>query len=120
MIKFLVVDDSAFMRSMERIEILNTFKDAQILEATNGVEAVEAYKEHRPDIVLMDITMTEMQGTEAVKYIKQFDANCKVIMVSAMGQAVMVKEALLAGAKDFIVKPFDRDRFTEAIKKILK
>lgn len=119
MIKFLFVDDSSFMRNIEKVEVQKAFSDAQCFEAKNGIEAIEIYKKINPNIVLMDITMPEMQGTDAVKHIKSFDPDCKIIMVSAMGQAVMVTEALQAGAKDFIVKPFDKIRLIEAIKKLL-
>lgn len=88
-------------------------------EAANGKEGVLSYKENNPDLVTMDITMPEMEGIEAVKNILTYDANAKVIMCSAMGQQSLVIEAIEAGAKDFIVKPFNKNRIEEAIDKVL-
>ena len=88
-------------------------------EAENGVKAVEKYSETKPDLVLMDITMPEMDGIQALKKIKEVDAGANVIMCSAMGQQAMVIEAIQNGAKDFIVKPFQADRVLEAVKKVI-
>ena len=88
-------------------------------EAENGAKAVEKYKELSPDLVLMDITMPEMDGIQALKEIKKIDGGAKVIMCSAMGQQAMVIESIQAGAKDFIVKPFQEDRVIEAVKKAI-
>jgi two-component system chemotaxis response regulator CheY len=88
-------------------------------EAPNGIKAVELYKKEKPDVVTMDITMPDMDGIEAVKAIKAFDPTAKVIMCSAMGQQTMVMDAIRAGAKDFIVKPFQPDRVLEAIRKVV-
>ena len=88
-------------------------------EAENGAKAIEKYKEVKPDLVIMDITMPEVDGIQAVKEIKAFDPNAKVVMCSAMGQQAMVIEAIQAGARDFIVKPFQADRVIEAVKKVL-
>ncbi len=88
-------------------------------KASNGLQAVELYKKEKPDVVTMDITMPEMDGIEAVKQIKAFDPSAKVIMCSAMGQQSMVMDAIKAGAKDFIVKPFQADRVFEAINKVV-
>ncbi|HET7656812.1 MAG TPA: response regulator, partial [Bacillales bacterium] len=88
-------------------------------EAGDGKEAVEKYKETSPDLVTMDITMPEMDGIAALKEIKGIDDNAKIIMCSAMGQQAMVIDAIQAGAKDFIVKPFQAERVIEAIKKAL-
>ncbi|NLU36688.1 MAG: response regulator [Clostridiales bacterium] len=117
--RVLVVDDAAFMRMMIR-DILekNGFEVAG--EASNGLEAVKAYQEVKPDIVTMDITMPEMSGIEAVKAIKKIDPDAKIIMCSAMGQQAMVMEAIQAGAQDFIVKPFQSDRVLDALNKALK
>ena len=114
MAKILIVDDAAFMRMMIK-DILT--KNGS--EAANGVEAVELYKSHQPDLVTMDITMPEMDGIEAVKQIKAVNPAAKVIMCSAMGQQSMVMDAIKAGANDFIVKPFQADRVLEAVKKIV-
>ncbi|KFM95327.1 hypothetical protein DJ90_6346 [Paenibacillus macerans] len=88
-------------------------------EAQDGAQAIEKYKELHPDLITMDITMPEMDGIAALKEIKKLDPNAKVIMCSAMGQQAMVIDAIQAGAKDFIVKPFQSDRVIEAINKTL-
>jgi len=88
-------------------------------EASDGLQAIEKYKELQPELVTMDITMPEMDGITALREIKKIDPNAKVIMCSAMGQQAMVIDAIQAGAKDFIVKPFQADRVIEAIKKTL-
>lgn len=118
MAKVLIVDDAAFMRMMIK-DILekNGFEIAG--EANNGLKAVELYKKEKPDVVTMDITMPDMDGIEAVKAIKKFDPSAKVIMCSAMGQQTMVMDAIRAGARDFIVKPFQADRVLEAIRKAI-
>ena len=118
MAKILIVDDAAFMRMMRK-DILTKNGYEVVAEAANGVEAVELYKSHQPDLVTMDITMPEMDGIEAVKQIKAVNPAAKVIMCSAMGQQSMVMDAIKAGANDFIVKPFQADRVLEAVKKIV-
>lgn len=116
--KLLIVDDAAFMRLSIRTMLRNY--DIEIIgEAANGAIGVEMYKELHPDLVTMDITMPEMTGIEALKEIKTFDPQAKVIMVSSMGQERMVKEAILSGAKTFIVKPFKEDFFYQTISKVL-
>ena len=114
----LVCDDAAFMRMMIK-DILTKNGYNVAGEAENGIRAVEKYKEVSPDLVLMDITMPEMDGIQALKEIKKVDAGAKVIMCSAMGQQAMVIESIQAGAKDFIVKPFQADRVIEAVKKVV-
>lgn len=114
----LVVDDAAFMRMMIR-DVLTKNGYEVLGEAENGAKAIEKYKEVKPDLVIMDITMPEVDGIQAVKEIKAFDPNAKVVMCSAMGQQAMVIEAIQAGARDFIVKPFQADRVIEAVKKVL-
>lgn len=116
MAKILIVDDAAFMRMMIK-DILTKNGYEVVAEAANGVEAVELYKSHQPDLVTMDITMPEMDGIEAVKQIKAVNPAAKVIMCSAMGQQSMVMDAIKAGANDFIVKPFQADRVLEAVRK---
>ncbi|CAM3400894.1 MULTISPECIES: response regulator [Brevibacillus] len=116
--KVLIVDDAAFMRMMIK-EILSKNGYTIVGEASDGAQAVEKYKELGPDLVTMDITMPEMDGIAALKEIKKMDPNARVIMCSAMGQQAMVIDAIQAGAKDFIVKPFQADRVLEAIKKTL-
>lgn len=118
MAKILIVDDAAFMRMMIK-DILTKNGYEVVAEAANGVQAVELYKTHQPDLVTMDITMPEMDGIEAVKQIKAVNPGAKIVMCSAMGQQSMVMDAIRAGAKDFIVKPFQAERVLEAIKKVL-
>ena len=88
-------------------------------EAENGQKALEKYREVKLDLVLMDITMPEMDGISALKGIRAEDSSAKVVMCSAMGQQAMVIEAIQAGAKDFIVKPFQAERVLEAVKKVI-
>ena len=114
----LVVDDAAFMRMMIK-DILTKNGYNVAGEAENGAKALEKYNEVKPDLVLMDITMPEVDGIQALKNIKAADPNAKVIMCSAMGQQAMVIESIQAGAKDFIVKPFQPDRVLEAVKKVI-
>ncbi len=118
MAKILIVDDAAFMRMMIK-DILTKNGYEVAGEAENGVVAVSKYSEIKPDLVLMDITMPEKDGIQALKDIKASDPGAKVIMCSAMGQQAMVIEAIQSGAKDFIVKPFQADRVIEAVKKVV-
>ena|SRR5699024_11210333 len=114
----LIVDDAAFMRMMIK-DILNKNSFEIVGEAQDGQQAVEKYEELKPDLVTMDITMPEKDGITALKEIKALDPNATVIMCSAMGQQAMVIDAIQAGAKDFVVKPFQADRVIEAITKAL-
>lgn len=116
--RILVVDDAAFMRMMIK-NILSKNGYEIVGEAENGQVAVDLYKKLKPDLVTMDITMPEMNGIEGVKEIRAFDPNANIIMCSAMGQQAMVMEAIQAGAKDFIVKPFQQDRILQAIGRVL-
>ncbi|PLT31557.1 response regulator [Peribacillus deserti] len=116
--RILIVDDAAFMRMMIK-DILSKNGYDVVAEAADGQQAVEKYKEHQPDLVTMDITMPEMDGITALKEIKKMNPAAKIIMCSAMGQQAMVIDAIQAGAKDFIVKPFQADRVLEAISKTL-
>ena len=116
--RVLVVDDAAFMRMMIK-DILSKNGYEVVAEASDGAQAVELYKEHQPDLVTMDITMPEVDGIAALKQIREHDPNARVIMCSAMGQQSMVIDAIQAGAKDFIVKPFQADRVLEAVSKTL-
>ena len=113
-----ICDDAAFMRMMIK-DILTKNGYNVAGEAENGAKAVEKYQEIKPDLVLMDITMPEMDGIQALKKIKEQDSSALVIMCSAMGQQAMVIESIQAGAKDFIVKPFQADRVIEAVKKVV-
>ncbi|EGC71081.1 chemotaxis protein CheY [Enterococcus casseliflavus ATCC 12755] len=114
--KVLIVDDAVFMR-MKLKDILEKNGYEVVGEAQNGQEAFEKYQATTPDLVTMDITMPEVDGLEALKMIRTFDAQAKVVMCSAMGQQGMVMDAIRAGAVDFIVKPFDTDRVITAIDK---
>jgi len=118
MINIMVVDDAAFMRLMLK-EILNEFKYEVVAEAKNGEEAVQYYKQIRPHLVFMDITMPDMDGIDALIEIKKFDSAARVIMCSALGQQNNVLQSIHAGAKDFIVKPFYKERIIEAINKAM-
>lgn len=116
--RILIVDDAAFMRMMIKdILVKNGFE--VVGEAENGAIAIEKWKEHRPDLTTMDITMPELDGINAVRAIRQVDPNARIVMCSAMGQQAMVIDAIQAGAKDFIVKPFQPDRVLEAVRKAL-
>jgi len=117
MAKVLIVDDAAFMRiSIKNMLTKNGYE--VVGEAENGATGVELYKELQPDIVTMDITMPEMSGLDALKEITKIDPQAKIVMVSAMGQEAMVREAIISGAKGFIVKPFKEDGIIAAIKKL--
>ncbi len=113
MAKILVVDDAMFMRS--RLRGLLEGAGHEVTEAPNGKEAVERFSELQPDLVLMDVTMPEMDGLEALKKIRSTSPTAKVIMCSALGQQSIVLEAIKAGAKDFIVKPFRPEKVLEAV-----
>ncbi len=117
--RILVVDDAAFMRMMIK-DILTKHGYLVVGEAENGLVAVEKYKIIKPDLVTMDITMPEMDGIAAVREIRRFDTQARIIMCSAMGQQPMVIDAIQAGARDFIVKPFQPDRVLEAVHKALE
>ncbi len=117
MAKVLLVDDAAFMRM--RCARLLQEEGHEVVEASNGREAVEAYQAHHPNAVLMDITMPEMDGLEALRAIKAVDPNAKVAMLTAMGQQAIVIEAIKSGARDFVVKPFERERVLAAVAKLV-
>ena len=117
MAKVLVVDDAQFMR-MRAVKLL-TQNGYECIEAENGIQAVDKYKSEKPDAVMLDITMPDMDGLEALKQIQKIDSNAKVAMVTAMGQQSIVMEAIKAGAKDFVVKPFDPNRVLAAVQKML-
>ena len=119
MAKVLIVDDASFMR-MTIKQMLEKNGHEAVGEAGNGIEAVKKYIELNPDVVLLDITMPEMNGVEALKRIKELDASAKVVICSAMGQQAMVAQAIQNGAKDFIVKPFEADRLIAAVDRVMK
>lgn len=115
MTKVLIVDDAAFMRlSIRTMLEKNGFEI--VGEAENGLDAIQKYKDLNPDIVTMDITMPKVTGVDALKVIKGYDPNAKVVMLSAMGQESMVREAVLSGAKSFIVKPFKEEHIIKVLK----
>jgi two-component system, chemotaxis family, chemotaxis protein CheY len=114
--RILITDDALFMRvTLRNILTKSGYEIAG--EASNGRESVELYEQVHPDLVTMDITMPEMDGINAVRQIRQIDPNAKIIMCTAMGQKNMVMEAVAAGAKDFIVKPFQPDKVLESVMK---
>ncbi len=118
MAKILLVDDAAFMRKVIRDTLTkNGYTD--IYEAVDGQDAVEKYDEIHPDLVIMDITMPNMDGLEALKVMRAKDSNANIVMCSAMGQESMVIDAVRSGAKDFIVKPFKADRVLKMVSSIL-
>lgn len=117
MAKILVVDDAQFLRV--RISKMLQADGHEVIEAENGVVAVQSYKANKPAIVLMDITMPEMDGLTALKEIRAYDPNAKVVMLTALGQESVVLEAIKSGAKDFVVKPFERERVMRAINKLV-
>jgi two-component system chemotaxis response regulator CheY len=116
MSKILVVDDAAFMR-MRCTKLLQD-NGYQTAEACNGIEAVQKYQQDRPDAVLMDITMPDMDGIATLKKLIEIDSKARIAMVTAMGQQSLVIEALKSGARDFVVKPFNAERVMAAVKKI--
>ncbi len=116
--KILVVDDAAFMRMMIKNSLTGQGY-VNIVEAADGKEAVDAYNAEKPDLVIMDITMPNMDGLQALQAIKAADPNAKIVMCSAMGQESMVVDAIRYGALDFIVKPFKQDRILQTVEKIL-
>jgi two-component system chemotaxis response regulator CheY len=115
--RVLITDDTMFMRTMLR-NILTEAGFEVVGEAANGREAIDMYARLKPDVVTMDITMPEMDGITALKRITTDHPDAKVVMCTAMGQQAFVREAILHGAKDFIVKPFQAERVVEAVRKL--
>ena len=118
MYKILVVDDAGFMRMMIKNYLTKAGYET-IIEGEDGEKAVSLYKSEAPDLVIMDITMPNMDGLEALKTIRGKDPNATIVMCSAMGQEAMVMEAIKEGAMDFIVKPFKPERIIQTVSKIL-
>ncbi len=116
--KIMLVDDAAFMRMTIKNALTKAGYD-NIVEASDGQIAVETYQKEHPDLVIMDITMPNMDGIQALQAIKTADPEARVVMCSAMGQEGMVVEAIKLGAKDFIVKPFKQDRILQTVEKII-
>jgi two-component system chemotaxis response regulator CheY len=122
MAKVMIVDDALFMRKILR-DILTQEGHEVVAEAENGKEALSLYRKHKPDLVTMDIIMPEVEGLDGIKAVKEIlkaDPTAKIIMVSAMGQQDLVIEAIQAGAKDFIVKPFQAGNITDSVQRILQ
>lgn len=115
--KVLIVDDASFMRNSLKLMLQRNGFNV-VGDAENGAIAVSKYSELQPEIVTMDITMPEMDGIQALKEIRQLDPNAKVVMISAMGQEIYVKEAVLAGAKGFLLKPFKEEQVISALSKL--
>lgn len=115
--RVLIVDDAAFMR-MSIKNMLANYEFEVVGEAENGIQAIEKYQELQPDIVTMDITMPELDGIQALREIKKFDPSASVVMVSALGQEARMKEAIIYGAKGFIVKPFKEELLISALSKL--
>jgi two-component system chemotaxis response regulator CheY len=116
--KILLVDDAAFMRKVIK-DTLSKNGYTELYEAVDGADAVAKFEEVKPDLVIMDITMPNMDGLEALKAIREKDSNANVVMCSAMGQETMVMDAVRSGAKDFIVKPFKADRILKTVNSVL-
>ena len=116
--RILLIDDSAFVvKQLQQIFVSENYK--VVGTAENGEERLSMYKEHKPDLVTLDITMPKMDGITALTKIMEFDKEAKVVMVSALGKEDMVKKALLAGAKNYITKPLDRKKVLERVKMVL-
>lgn len=118
MARILIVDDAMFMRASLK-KMLEANGHTVCGEAGDGKEAIAKFQELKPDVTILDITMPEMSGIDALRCIKAIDAGAKIIICSAMGQQVMLAEAIQYGAKDFVVKPFQEDRLLAAVEKVL-
>ena len=116
-LRVMIVDDALFMRNMLK-DIFTRAGYEIVAEAENGEEAVDQYREKRPDLVTMDIVMPKRSGIEALSDIRSMDPNACVVMVSALGQDSLVLEAVEAGARDFIVKPFKEEKVLEVVKRV--
>jgi two-component system, chemotaxis family, chemotaxis protein CheY len=117
--RLMIVDDASFMRVTIR-RMLESYDYEVVAEAADGKEAIEMYKKFKPDVTTMDITMPNMTGIEALKEIKLFDKDAKIVMVSAMGQEGLIREAVINGASSFIVKPFQKNKLLEVLDGITK
>lgn len=118
MSKILVCDDSAFMRMMLKKSLTDKGHEV-VAEAGDGKQAVQLYRQHKPDLVTMDITMPVMDGIQAVKHIHDEDPLARIVMVTAIGQRSVITDAIKAGASSFIIKPFDPEQVEETINKVL-
>ncbi len=115
--KILIADDSKFMRRLIRLNV-EQLGHTVVAEAENGVQAVEAYLEHHPDVVFIDMVMPVMGGLDAIVSIINYDKDAQIIMCSSMGHAIYVQEAIINGARDFIVKPFNPEKIKESLSKL--
>jgi two-component system, chemotaxis family, chemotaxis protein CheY len=118
-VRIVLADDLSFMRMVQK-EILQERGYDVVGEASDGIEAVEKYKQLRPDVIILDITMPNMNGLEAMYKIFEMDKSAKIIICSALGQQQLIVEAIKAGVKDFIVKPFKPERVISSIEKAIK
>ncbi len=116
--KILVVDDAKFMRNILRQIFEAT--DYEVVEASTADEGLSQYKKEKPDIVTMDICMPKKSGIEAIKEIMAVDKGARILVCSALGQELMVMEAVKAGAKDFIIKPFKKEQILETLDKVIE
>ncbi len=119
MATILLADDISFIKMVQK-EVLEKQGYEVVGEASDGIEVIEKYKKLKPDVVIMDITMPKMDGLNAMKAILRLDSNARIIVCSALGQYQLIIDAIKAGAKDFVVKPFDPKRLALAIEKALK
>ena len=118
-VRILLADDLSFMRMVQK-DILEDKGYRIVGEASDGIEAIEKYKALSPDIIILDITMPNMNGLDAMYNILKIDPSAKIVMCSALGQQQLIVEAIKAGVKDFIVKPFKSERMLSAIAKAIK
>jgi two-component system chemotaxis response regulator CheY len=115
--KILLVDDAAFMRMM--LKKILAPSGNELLEAVDGADGLAKYKEHKPNLVFLDIVMPNVDGIECLKQIMAFDSNARVVMCSSIGQQTVVNDAIKIGARDFIIKPFDAAKVLETVSKNL-
>ncbi|MBN2028915.1 response regulator [bacterium] len=115
MFKMLIVDDAKLMRNIIKNTIFECFQNMKIIEAEDGTQAVEIYQNEKPDLVTMDITMEHKNGLEAAKEILDIDKNAKIVMVTSLGQERMLRECVQLGIRDYIVKPFTKERIHSSI-----
>ena len=118
MYKMMIVDDASFMQASIKL-MIEKHGFQVIAEAVNGLDAIGKYKESKPDLVTMDITMPEMSGIESLKKIREMDPKANIVMVSAMGQEALIREAVVSGASSFIVKPFKEDKLVEVLQQVV-
>jgi two-component system, chemotaxis family, chemotaxis protein CheY len=119
-VKFLIVDDASFMRVVLKDILVSHGLASQIYEAGDGLAAVEAYKQFKPDVVTMDINMPKADGIQALQSILKINPRAKVVMVTAVEQKHIVQDAMKSGARDYVVKPFDRANVALVMNKVLR